>query len=59
MQGEMDVPRSGDPKPVERDAVVGAIVFVVVSLLLIATASLAPASHASSGPRPAVTGAER
>jgi len=33
----------------ERGGIVGAIIFVVVSLVLIATAPL-PASHASAGP---------
>jgi hypothetical protein len=40
---------SGSAAGDERWAVFGAIVFVVVSLVLIATAPL-PASHASAGP---------
>ena len=43
---------SGSAAGDERWAVFGAIVFVVVSLVLIATAPL-PASHASAGPRSA------
>ena len=37
----------------ERGGIVGAIVFVAVSLVLIATAPLPPASHAPAGPRSA------
>ena len=41
---------SGSAAGDERWAVFGAIVFVVVSLVLIATAPLPRASHASAGP---------
>lgn len=43
-----DEPRPGGPCDAGRPELVGAVVFAVVSLLLIATASLAPAGHAAT-----------
>lgn len=46
-------PRPADgsrPADAGRPGLVGALAFAIVSLLLIATASLAPASHAAGSP---------